>query len=58
MSGVGTAINVVAVVVGGSIGTLVGSRLSDAMRETALHAIGLVMLLDGVQSFQVYEAPG
>ena len=57
MFGVGTAINVVAVVVGGSIGTLVGSRLSDAMRETALHAIGLVTLLVGVQSFLEYGNP-
>lgn len=50
--------NVVAVLVGGTIGTLVGSRLSDAIRETALHAIGLVTLLVGVQSFLEYAATG
>ena len=49
--GIGTAINVVAVVVGAGIGTLVGARLSEGMRETAMHAIGLVTLLVGIQSF-------
>lgn len=51
MFGVGTTINVVAVLVGGGIGTFVGARLSEGMRETAMHAIGLVTLLIGVQSF-------
>ena len=51
MVGIGTAINVVAVLVGGGIGTLVGARLSGGIRETAMHAIGLVTLLVGVQSF-------
>ena len=51
MMGIGTAINVVAVQVGGGIGTLVGARLSEGMRETAMHAIGLVTLLVGIQSF-------
>jgi len=51
MIGIGTAINVVAVLVGGGIGTLVGARLSEGMRETAVHAIGLVTLLVGIQSF-------
>jgi uncharacterized protein len=51
MIGTGTAINVVAVLVGGGIGTLVGARLSGEIRETAMHAIGLVTLLVGVQSF-------
>jgi uncharacterized membrane protein YqgA involved in biofilm formation len=53
--GVGTAINVVAVLAGGSIGTIVGARLSEGMRETAMHAIGLVTLLVGVQSFLRFD---
>jgi uncharacterized membrane protein YqgA involved in biofilm formation len=57
MMGIGTAINVVAVLVGASIGTLVGARLPEGMRETALHAIGLVTLLVGVQSFLEYDNP-
>jgi uncharacterized membrane protein YqgA involved in biofilm formation len=36
--GVGTAINVVAVLVGAGIGTLVGARLSEGMREFSLHS--------------------
>ena len=49
--GLGITINVVAVLVGRSIGTLVGARLPVAMRGTAMQAIGLVSLLVGVQSF-------
>jgi hypothetical protein len=55
MYGVGTAINVVAVLVGGGIGTFIGTRLSESMRETAMHAIGLVTLLVGVQSFLRFD---
>jgi uncharacterized protein len=57
MVGTGTAINVVAVLVGGGIGTLVGTRLSEGMRGTAMHAIGIVTLLVGVQSFLEYDNP-
>jgi uncharacterized membrane protein YqgA involved in biofilm formation len=55
--GIGTAINVFAVLVGGSIGTLAGARLSVGMRETAMHAIGLVTLLVGIQSFLRFDNP-
>ncbi len=44
----GTAINVVAVHVGGGIGTLVGAKLPKRMWETAMQAIGIVTLLIGV----------
>jgi uncharacterized protein len=57
MMGVGTSINVVAVLAGASIGTLVGARLSVGMRETAMHAIGLVTLLVGIQSFLRFDDP-
>jgi uncharacterized protein len=49
--GLGTAINVVAVLVGGGIGTLVGANLPEMMRRTAMQAIGLVILLVGISSF-------
>jgi uncharacterized membrane protein YqgA involved in biofilm formation len=49
--GLGTAINVVAVLVGGGIGTLVGAKLPEAMRHTAMQAIGIVTLLVGVSNF-------
>lgn len=47
--------NVVAVLVGGSIGTLDGAWLSEGMRETAMHAIGLVTLLVGVANFLEFD---
>ena len=53
--GIGTAINVVAVLVGGSIGTLVGARLPEAMRRTAMQAIGIVTLLVGVSNFLAFD---
>jgi uncharacterized protein len=53
--GIGTAINVFAVLVGGSIGTLAGARLPEGMRETAMQAIGIVTLLVGVSNFLKYD---
>jgi uncharacterized membrane protein YqgA involved in biofilm formation len=47
----GTILNVAAVLVGGGIGTLAGARLPEGMRETALHAIGIITLLVGVANF-------
>ncbi len=55
--GLGTAINVVAVLVGGGIGTLAGSRLPEGMRGTAMQAIGLVTVLIGVQNFIQFDNP-
>jgi uncharacterized protein len=55
--GLGTAINVVAVLVGGGLGTLVGTRLPHGMRRTAMQAIGLVTLLIGVTNFLEFENP-
>ena len=49
--GIGTAINVLAVLAGGSIGTLAGTRLPEGMRSTAMQAIGVVILLVGVSNF-------
>jgi uncharacterized protein len=55
--GVGTAINVVAVLVGGGIGTLVGAKLPEGMRSTAMAAIGMVTLLVGVSNFLEFSNP-
>jgi len=49
--GIGTALNVLAVLAGGSIGTLAGGRLPEGMRSTAMQAIGIVTLLVGVSYF-------
>ena len=54
--GTGTVINVVAVLVGGSIGTLAGAKLPQSMRRTAMQAIGIVTLLVGVSNFLVLDA--
>ena len=53
--GIGTAINALAVLAGGSIGTLAGARLPEGMRSTAMQAIGIVTLLVGVSHFLKVE---
>jgi uncharacterized membrane protein YqgA involved in biofilm formation len=55
--GIGTAINVMAVLIGGGIGTLVGAKLPEGMRETAMHAIGIVTLLVGISNFLPFDNP-
>jgi uncharacterized membrane protein YqgA involved in biofilm formation len=57
LMGLGTAINVVAVLVGGGLGTLVGTRLPPGMQQTAMQAIGLFTLLIGVTNFFEVENP-
>lgn len=48
--GAGTAINVVAIVLGGSVGMLVGRRFSDALRMLLMESLGLVTMINAVQS--------
>jgi uncharacterized membrane protein YqgA involved in biofilm formation len=57
MFGLGTVINTSAVLVGAGIGTLVGARLPEGMRQTAMHALGLVTVLVGIQSFLRFDNP-
>ena len=45
---IGTLINIGTVLLGGTLGTLLGSRLPQRMQETVLHGLGLVTLLLGV----------
>jgi uncharacterized membrane protein YqgA involved in biofilm formation len=52
--GIETAINV-AVLVGEGIGTLVGAKLPEVMRHTAMQAIGIVTLLVGVSNFLEFD---
>lgn len=50
---IGTIINVIAVLVGGTLGTFLGARLPERMRETIMHGLGLLTIVIGVQlSFQ------
>lgn len=48
--GAGTAINVVAVAVGGLLGIVVGRRFSDALRILVTDALGLVTMVSAVSS--------
>jgi len=41
----------------GTLGIVIGARLSEGMRETAMNAIGLVTVLVGIQSFLRFENP-
>jgi uncharacterized protein len=45
----GTIINVITVVIGGTLGTLLGARLPDKMRETVMHGLGLLTFVIGLQ---------
>ena len=49
MIGIGTLINVVTVLVGGTLGILLGARLPERMRETIMHSLGLLTLVIGIQ---------
>ena len=44
----GTLINVVAVLVGGTVGTFLGSRLPVRIRETIMHGLGLITIVIGI----------
>ncbi len=45
----GTIINIIAVLIGGTLGTFLGARLPDKIRETVMAAVGLVVLVIGFQ---------
>lgn len=49
MIATGTIINVITVLLGGTLGTLLGARLPERMRETIMHALGLLTIVIGVQ---------
>ena len=46
---IGTILNVAAVVLGGSAGTMLGQRLPDRVRQTVMQGLGLVTLVVGLQ---------
>ncbi len=45
----GTILNVITVIIGGTLGTVLGARLPTKMRETVMHGLGLMTLVIGVQ---------
>ncbi len=46
---VGTLLNIATVLLGGGLGTLLGDRLPQPIRETVMHGVGLVTLVVGMQ---------
>ena len=44
----GTVLNIITVLVGGSIGTLLGNRMPAKVQETVMHGLGLMVLVIGV----------
>ena len=46
---VGTVVNAIAVLVGGTLGTFLGSRLPEKMRQTVVYGLGLVTAVVGMQ---------
>jgi uncharacterized membrane protein YqgA involved in biofilm formation len=47
---IGTLINVVTVLIGGTLGTFLGNRLPDKMRQTVVYGLGLVTAVVGMQT--------
>ncbi len=47
----GTIINVIAILIGGALGTFLGSRLPDRIRQTVMAGMGLFVLAIGAQMF-------
>jgi uncharacterized membrane protein YqgA involved in biofilm formation len=48
MRGLGTLINLVAIVAGTAVGLVIGPRIPDRVRTTVLQAVGLVVVVIGV----------
>ncbi|MEE3068427.1 MAG: DUF554 family protein, partial [Actinomycetota bacterium] len=47
MTGLGTMINILAVLVGATVGMLIGNRFSERTRETTTSGLGLITLVVG-----------
>ncbi len=47
----GTIINVIAILIGGTLGTVLGGRLPDRIRHTVMAGMGLFVLAIGLQMF-------
>jgi uncharacterized membrane protein YqgA involved in biofilm formation len=46
---IGTLLNVATVLIGGGLGTVLGQRLPEKMRQTVMHGLGLVTLAVGLR---------
>jgi len=54
----GTVINVIAILLGGGIGMLFGSRLSDQLKSTVISGMGLFVMAIGLQMFLEIQSAG
>lgn len=45
----GTVINFIAIILGGTLGTFLGARLPERVRETVMHGLGLLVFVIGLQ---------
>ena len=50
ITGLGTVINVLAIILGGSLGMMVGRRFSESLRAVFMSALGLITMVNAVQS--------
>jgi uncharacterized membrane protein YqgA involved in biofilm formation len=48
---IGTIINIIAILVGGALGTVLGGRLPERLRQTVISGLGLFVLAIGLQMF-------
>ena len=48
---IGTILNVAAILVGGGLGLLLGTKLSERLKETVIAGLGLFTLVYGVSLF-------
>jgi uncharacterized membrane protein YqgA involved in biofilm formation len=48
---IGTILNVAAILIGGSLGLLVGARLPERLRQTVVYGLGLFTGAIGIQMF-------
>ncbi len=46
---IGTILNVVTVILGGTLGAVLGGRLPERVRETVMHGLGLLVMVIGLQ---------
>jgi len=53
----GTILNIITVLIGGSLGLLVGARLAQGVRQTVIAGLGLFTAAIGVQMFTKTENP-
>ncbi len=44
----GTILNVITVIIGGTLGAILGARLPDKIRETVMHGLGLLVFVIGI----------